>query len=481
MNSKKAGFFSIKSLAGLVVLSCLLSTFFLHTSNAVAISIEDEQKRGEQAALYGQYTDAVMDSAFAKQYFNEMGQYVIKPIEPKHFSFNFYIINNKTVNAFATFAGHIFFFSGLINMMDTADELAAVLCHEVSHVAARHISKGMDRQKKIMIAQLAGVLAGALIGGEAASPLIFGSAAAGRQAQISYTRDNERQADQLAFKYIKASGFDPREMITVFKKFDNLKRLSPYVDKIPPYLMTHPLDSERMANVETMLKGYSPKKPGKEVIRFREQFPFFQAVVRAKSLETHQAENLFLHELEQNPDSDSSHFGLGIVYTERLEYEKALLHLKKAQKAKPDFAPILTNLGKAYQRNGEDQKAITVLEKAMKLNEEDNSIPFLISVSYENMGQYDEAVRLLKRLTYLPPVDNGVYYHLGISYGKQNRLGLAHYNLGIYYKKWRSVEKAHFHFQKAFDLAKDDPVMREKIRKEQEDLRKNYPRPRQSG
>lgn len=481
MNPKEKGLFRGKFFVCLVVMICLLLTFLLPVSNTGAISIEDEQKRGEQAALYGQYTDAVMDSGFAKQYFNAMGQYVIQAIETKHFAFNFYVINNNTVNAFATFAGHIFFYTGLINIMDNADELAAVLCHEVSHVAARHISKSMDRQKKVLIAQLAGVLAGALVGGDAASGLIIGSAAAGQQAQINYTRDNERQADQMGIKYIKEAGFDPRAMITVFKKFDDMRRLSPYADKIPPYLMTHPLDSERMSNVDAMLKDYSPRNPGKEVIQFREQFPFFQAIVRAKSIETHQAEKLFLTELEQNPDSASSHFGLGIVYTEGTEYDKALFHLRKAQKERPEFAPILTNLGKAYQRKGEHRKAIPILKKAMKLDEQDNSIPLLMGVSYESVGEYDEAIRLFKRLTYLPPVDNEVYYHLGFSYGKQDRLALAHYNFGIYYKNWRSVKKAQFHFQKAFNLAKDDPAMRKKIRLEQEDLRKNYPRQNRSG
>ena len=461
------------------VLFLLLSPFSFFFSNVFAISVKDEQKKGQDAALYGQYTDAVLDNGFARQYFNELGQHLITPVEPKHFTFHFYIINDKTVNAFATFAGHVFFYSGLINIMDSADELAAVLCHEISHVAARHISKGMDRQKKIMIAQLAGVLAGALIGGEAAAPLIFGSQAAGMQAQISYTRDNERQADQMGFKYMKTSGFDPRAMSTVLKKFDQLKRMSPYVDKIPPYIMTHPTDSERMANNDSMLQDYSPRKPGAQAIRSRELWPFFQAVIRAKSLDPHNAENIFLRELGKNPDSISSHFGLGIVYTEAQEYGKAITHLEKALKAKPDFAPVLTTLGKAYQRNGEDEKAISVLKKAMDLDEEDNSIPFLMGVSYENMGQYDEAVRVFKRLIYFEPIENGIYYHLGISYGKQNKLVLAHYNFGICYKRWRNMEKANFHFNKAYHLAKDDPKMREKIRKEQKALHRNAPRQRE--
>jgi len=464
-----------------VVVLTLLSPLFFSPSNAWAISVEKEKEAGKEAALYGKYTDAILDDGFAKQYFNELGQYLAIPVETKHFKFNFFVIKNKDVNAFATFAGNIFFFSGLIDMVDSLDELAAVLCHEISHVSARHISQGMQRQNKIMIAQLVGMLAGALLGGEAAAPLIFGSQAVGQQAMINFTRDNERQADQLGFKYMAAAGVDPRAMIPLFKKFNQMKRMSPYADKIPTYLQTHPLDSERMSNADSMMKDYTPGEPVEEVIRFRELFAFFQAVIRAKTLDPHDAEKLFLRELEKNPDSVSSQYGLGILYTETQDYEKALFHLKKTLKEKPDFDPVFTNLGKAYQGKGEDETAISFFEKAMALNEQDNSIPFHMGISYANMKQYDEAIRYFKKLTYYKPVESGVYYYLGLSYGRQNKLILAHYNFGIYYKRWRSVEKARFHFQKAFELAKDDPGMRQKIRKEQEELQKESPIRRRSG
>ncbi len=471
---------SFRRIIFLVALS-LLSPLLFYSSDAWAISVEKEKEAGREAALYGKYTEAVLDNGFAKQYFNELGQYLATPVETKHFKFNFFVINNKDVNAFATFAGNIFFFSGLINMVDSLDELGAVLCHEISHVSARHISKGMQRQNKIMIAQIAGLLAGALLGGDAAAPLIVGSQAIGKQAMINFTRDNERQADQLGFKYMIIAGLDPKEMITLFKKFNQIKRMSPYVDKIPTYLQTHPLDSERMSNADSMMKGYTPGEPGEEVMRFRKLFPFFQAVIRAKTLDPHDAEKIFLRELEKDPESISSHYGLGIAYTKDQDIDKAIFHLEKALKAKPDFDPILTSLGKAYQGKGEDKKAISIFTKAMALNEEDNSIPFHIGISHENMEQYDEAIRYFKKLTYYKPVESGVYYHLGLSYGRQNKLVLAHYNFGVYYKRWRSIEKARFHFQKAFKLAKGDPEMREKIRKEQEDLRKNFPMRRNKG
>ncbi len=464
---------NIKPSAFIVI---LILHFLFYPSSIFAISLDDEKELSKDAARYGQYCDFDLDNGFASQYFKALGQYLSIPVETKHFTFHFYIINDSDVNAFATVAGYVFFYSGLINIVDNVDELAAVLCHEISHVSARHISKGMERQKKINYATLAGLLAGALIGGEAAGPLILGSMAAGVQARINFTREDERQADQMGFKYMSVSGFNAKAMATLFQKFETLKRMSPYRNMMPPpYLQTHPTDQERISNVDSMLKQFVPQPPGEEVTRFRTSFPFFQAVVRAKSLDVRKAEKLFLGELKKNPDSISSHFGLGLVYIRCQDYEQAYLHLDKALKAKPGFAPMLACLGKAHQMNGDDEKAIFYLKKAMELDEENDLIPYHIGLSYENMEQYNESIRYFKRLTFLKPVVGGVYYHLGVSYGRQDKLVLAHYNFGLCHKRWGNVKKAKFHFRKAFKLAKDDPEMREKIQKEQDEIPRDFP------
>ena len=93
--------------------------------------------------------------------------------------------------------------------MGEADELAAVLCHEMGHVAARHLSNRIEQNKKMAFATLAGLLAGALIGGKAAGAIMTGTMAANMQQQLNYSREDERQADQLGFKYMSLSGSIP--------------------------------------------------------------------------------------------------------------------------------------------------------------------------------------------------------------------------------------------------------------------------------
>ena len=468
---KMKGHFNTNLIIFMIALSLLFSPSTPLTSKAFALSIEDERIMGEKflAQIRGHFE--LLDDDFANQFISDLGHYLITPLETKYFPFHFYIIKDNTLNAFAAPGGHIFIFSGLIEVMDSIDELAAVICHEIGHVSARHMSQRIEQSKKIGLATMAAIMAGALIGGVAAEALITGSLAAGIQAQLHYSRNDERQADQLGFKYMKSAGFDPAGMITTLNKIQKGNLLG--TDKIPAYLMTHPTGPERMSNLDTMLSRYSPARPKKEVTRFRELSPLFKAIVRAKCLDPHTAEKLFNLELEKTPGSFLPHFGLGIVYKERSEYTQAIHHLKKALEIEPDFIPILTNLGEVYQMKGKYREALRVLEEALKLDDGDRSALFLLGLSYENLEQHEKALRLFERLASFKPVKNEVYYHLGLSYGKQDRLVHAHYNFGLYFGKLGQIRIAKFHFRKAYDLSGDNPTLKKKIHEATQGLRRS--------
>lgn len=447
-----------------ILLSLLFSPSYILKSNAFALSIEDEKTLGRDFLTQIRRHFELVDDDFTDPFINKLGHYLISPLETKHFPFNFYVIKDNTLNAFAGPGGRIFIFSGLVDVLDSVDELAAIICHEIGHVSARHLAKRIQQSKKIGLATLACIIAGMFLGGKAAGALITGSMAAGIQTQLSYSRDDERQADQLGFKYMQSAGFDPAGMLTTLKKIEKGSWLG--TDKVPTYLLTHPCGPERMSNLDTMLSTYSPKCPKVEAARFSALFPLFKTVIRAKCLDSHDAERLFSLELKKTPGSDLPHLGLGIVYKERAEYTRAIYHLKKALETRPDFVPILTTIGKTYQMNGQDKEAVSVLEKALKLDKGSKSALFLLGVSYENLEQYEKAIHLFERLASLRPVKKEVYYHLGLSYGRHNRLALAHYNFGLYFKRLGQPQKARFHFRKADSLCQHNPDLRKKIRRE---------------
>ena len=433
-----------------------------------ALSIEDERKMGEEFLAQALALYPLVKDPFANQFINDLGHYLITPLETKNFPFQFYIIEDNTLNAFAAPGGHIFVFSGLIEAMDNIDELAAVICHEIGHISARHLSKRIEQSKNIGLATLAGILAGMLLGGEAAGAIITGTLAAGMQAQLHFSREDERQADQLSYKYMEPASFDPAGMIKALQKIQKGSWLG--TGKIPAYLLTHPTGPERMANLEALLARYTPRPVTEEAALLTARFPVFKTVIGASTLDSRDAQRLFDRELEENPDAPLPHFGLGIVYMKEGRYDEAIRELEKALQGHPDFIPILRTLGEAYQMNGQDQKALKVLKRALELHHLDLASLYLLGITYENLGETNKALPIFQRLSYLKPVRIDVYYHLGLCYGRENKLALAHYNFGRYFGIVGQIRKAHFHFQKAKGLAGNNPVLQKKITKAMEGL-----------
>jgi len=452
----------------ITALFCCSSLSF--NSNAYALSIEDEWKMGQAFFLQVRNQYELVSDPFACKYINDLGHYLLAPLETRPFPFQFYIINDDTLNAFAGPGGHIFFYAGLIEAMDRVDELAAVMCHEIGHIAARHLSKRIDQTKNIGIGTMAGILAGVLVGGPLAAALITGAMAAGMQAQYHYSREDERQADQLSYKYIRPSTFDSRAMIDALNKIQKGSWIG--TGKTPPYLLTHPTGPERMSNLESLAGQDSPLDLSQEALYLRALWPAFKTIVMAIAKEPGDALKQFQDTLKSDPEAWLPHLGLGIVLMRESKYPEAIKTLNRAREKQPEFPPILRTLGEAYLMDGQQKKAMRVLDDALELDHGDKAALFLMGTLYEEQGKTDKALRIFKKLSYLEPVNNNVYYHLGVCYGRENQLALAHYNFGIFFKNSGRFQKAMFHFDKAKSMASGNTALLEKIRKETDGVEK---------
>ena len=164
----------------------------------------------QMLAMIHKYFD-IVDDPVVVTYVNKIGDRILSALPQQPFKYHFYVIKEDVYNAFATPAGHIFVYSGLLEAMDEEEELAGILGHEIAHVYCRHISEKIERSKKIGLATLAGIAAGVLLGaggaGEVGSAVTMGSMAAGQSAELSYSRENETQADQVGLKFITEAGY----------------------------------------------------------------------------------------------------------------------------------------------------------------------------------------------------------------------------------------------------------------------------------
>jgi predicted Zn-dependent protease len=453
----------------IVVLSLLIISSSLGESSGAFLSPQEETQLGDRFLISIASHYKLSDYPYIVRYINDLGTYLGDQIEVPYFPLNFYVVQENAINAFAAPAGHVFTFSGLIKVMDNVDELASVLAHELGHVSARHLAERVERSKKIGIATMAGILAGILAGGEAAGALMTGSIAAGIQAELGYSREDERQADQLGFKYAHRSGFDPRGMVSVLKK---IQREGWYATGgIPPYLLTHPGAPERMATIEGMLQGYEGLPDTERTGELRADFPVFRTMVIALCHDKEEARKEFRERLSTDPESTMAHYGLGLVLDREGLTDEALSHLEIALRQKPGSVPIMYAIGEAYQKSGHYQNAISILEKALERSPNDKEIMYLLALSFQNLEQYTQASDIYEKLTFLPPVKDRVYYNLGLVYGRQGKLALAHYNLGIYFTTLRRREEALFHFKTASELAGSAPALKEKIDKALKNLK----------
>ena len=169
----------------------------------------------------------------------------------ERFAWEILLVRDRTVNAFALPGGYMGLHLGLIAVVDSRDELASVLAHELSHITQRHIARMMTKQGQMTPWMIGAMILGALAASrspDAGSALIVGGQAVAAQNQLNFSRDMEREADRVGFGVMTQAGFKPQGFVTMFDKLQQASRLND--NGAYPYLRSHPLTTERIADMQ---------------------------------------------------------------------------------------------------------------------------------------------------------------------------------------------------------------------------------------
>lgn len=219
------------------------------------VSPQQERQIGEQSMYEIRADRSYLDDAEISGYLNQLGyQLVANSIEPGQ-EFEFFAINDNTINAFALPGGFIGVNTGLVLIAQSESELASVLSHEIAHVTQHHLARMIAGQKfdslASMVALAVAILA-ARSNPEASQAAILGTQAGAIQRQLNFTRTHEQEADRLGLSTLQKAGFDMRAMPAFLERLQKATRL--LEGNTPSYLRTHPVTSERVADIASRVQ-----------------------------------------------------------------------------------------------------------------------------------------------------------------------------------------------------------------------------------
>jgi len=231
--------------------------------DGAGMSVADERRLGDKIAAQIYRDPDYLDDPVLTAYLQSIWQPLmaaarargdVTPELGDRLAWELMIDRTKTVNAFALPGGYLGVNLGLLAITERPEELASVLAHELSHVSQRHIARMVGSQERLAPWMLGAMILGALAAGSnanVAGAAITGSQALAAQSQLNFSRDMEREADRVAFGMLTSAGFDGSGFVTMFDKLQQASRLND--DGAFPYLRSHPLTGERMADMRARL------------------------------------------------------------------------------------------------------------------------------------------------------------------------------------------------------------------------------------
>jgi len=213
-------------------------------------SLETEIKMGKQYAMQVEQSVKLVQDPVVNEYVNRIGQNLVRNSDAQ-VPFTIKVIDSDEVNAFALPGGFFYVNSGLILAADEEAELAGVMAHEISHVAARHGTRQMTRLNWAQIGTLPLIFVGGGLGygiyeaSGLALPLTF----------MKFQRNFEAEADYLGLQYMYKTGYDPQAFISFFEKIQAKEKKKP--GTIAKAFASHPQTPDRIAasqkEIETIL------------------------------------------------------------------------------------------------------------------------------------------------------------------------------------------------------------------------------------
>lgn len=283
-------------------------------------------------------------------------------------SVEIFIIQDRSLNAFVTGGRRIFLHTGLMTELETPEELLGVIAHEAGHIAGGHEARRAinlrNAQGPALVGLLMGIAAGIAGGGEAATAISAGAQGIVRRSLLNFNRAEEAAADQAGISYLRTANVNPEGLLRVLERFRGQEVLS--IGNIDPYILTHPLGTERMSLVQRKIEAGSGRAWGMDPER-----TYWHQRLRAKLSGFLDTPSRVLNDIDGQPETELTLYARAVAL-HRLPDTAAALEAVDRLIAKRPSDPFYTELkGQILHESGRAEEAVPAYRRAVELAPEE--------------------------------------------------------------------------------------------------------------
>lgn len=404
-----------------------------------------ERRLGEQVMTNIRRDADYLDDLVLLDFLNQFGGTLLSSTPNARgdagYDFFFFAVRDPSLNAFALPGGFIGVHTGLLLASQTESELASVLAHEIGHVSQRHIARMIGAQKQDALLPLAGLLLAALAARtspDLAAAAMMGGTGLATQRQLSFGRDAEREADRVGVALLNGAGFEVNGMVSFFGRLQAAGRNR--TDNLPSYLRTHPLTTERIADIEVRTRTMPYRQRVDSI-----DFAFVKARARVLQNESPQGQRdaaAYFEDLAKQGSRAQvlgARYGLAMIALRQRDAAKAkslvdAIHAEMARQPALPTSSVMKSMDiDMLLASGEAAKALDVSEEGR------NRFPLSRALTMRHAdvllaaGRKDDAVAFLRDQAQIYRTDAGVQRALARAYAEQGKQALQHMTLAEHY------------------------------------------------
>lgn len=404
-------------------------------------SAQEERRLGEEIMREIRVDRSYYDDAEATDYINALGNRLVSRGADSRQAFEFFLIQERSINAFALPGGYVGVNTGLLLAAQSESEVASVMAHEIAHVTQRHIARIIAQQKQstvMTVAALALAILAARSSPEVASAAIGFGTAASVQNLINFTRDHEREADRVGLQILDKAGFDAHAAAVFFERLQRATRIYD-VGGAPAYLRTHPLTYERIADIQNRLERLTYRQ-----VQDSMDFQLVRAKVRAELDPAGEAKAFFEQSLSERRflSEASSRYGLATSLMRLKDYARARKE-QEALKRITGAHPMVEDLGcRIRVAAGETESALGCYRDALRAFPQHRALTYEYAELLIQARRPEPALEVIGRRMQIFTDDPRLYLLQGRAYALQGKGYAQHRSTGEAYARMGNVRAA---------------------------------------